>query len=165
MLNKLLTIDPGVATGIALGWYNEYHPYERTHFWLVKGGVQGFLHWYYAEAPNEVYAAEWVSEAFVLSSGNDFVANLESVRIEGAMAALGLHPTYQFRTDKALCKDEVLKQNGLWVTGKQCGHTDGRDVNDATIHALARMKKLKHRPSLAHYWGGPPQDQIEPELH
>lgn len=161
-MTHVLTIDPGVATGIALGWFTEYHPYERTGFWLVKGGIEGFMKWYHSTAPDEAYMARWVAEKFVLRD-NDFIANTEPLRIEGAMIALGLNPIWQLRTDKALCKDDVLKQNKLWVTGKMCGHTDGRDVNDATIHALAYMKKLKHRPTLQMYWGGPELSGITPE--
>lgn len=163
-MTHILAIDPGVATGITLGWFNEYHPFERTGFWCVKGGLDGFLSWYHGTAPNEAYMARWVAERFVLRD-NDFIANTEPLRIEGAMEALGLHPTYQLRTDKALVKDEVLKARGLWVTGKMCGHTDGRDVNDSAIHALAHLKKLKHKPTLLHYWGGPPSPGIEPEVH
>ena len=144
----LLSIDPGVATGIALGWYEETHPYERTDVWIVKGGLDGFLEWY---DTTYIIADKWVAERFVLRD-NDFVANTEPLRIEGAMEALRLHPTYQLRTDKALCKDEVLKEHGLWVTGKMVGHSDGRDANDATIHALAYLKKQKHLPTLKKYW-------------
>lgn len=151
-MTHLLTIDPGVATGIALGWYDDRTAYERKAVWIVKNGLNGFLAWYHGEAPDEAYAAQWVAEQFILRD-NDYIANTEPLRIEGAMEALGLHPTYQSRTDKALCKDEVLKQHGLWVTGKMVGHTDGRDACDATIHALARMKKIRHVPSLARYWG------------
>jgi hypothetical protein len=150
-MTHLLTIDPGVTTGIALGKFDEHQAYERVAFWAVKEGLEGFIHWYHAEAPIEALMGRWVAERFVLRD-NDFVANTEPLRIEGAMEAFGLHPIYQLRTDKALAKDQVLKDAGLWVTGKMCGHTDGRDVNDATIHALAYLKKLRHIPTLRRYW-------------
>ena len=67
------------------------------------------------------------------------------------MIALGLKPTWQDRTQKALCKDEVLREHGLWLTGKQCNHTDARDIMDAQIHSLAYLKKF-HRPTLEKYW-------------
>lgn len=148
----LLSIDPGVATGLALGTYSDTQHYERIGVWIVKRGLDGFLDWYHGEAPNAAYGAQWVSERFVLRD-NDFIANTEPLRIEGAMIALGLDPVWQLRTDKALCKDEVLKENKLWVTGKMVGHVDGRDANDATIHALAYLKKQKHLPTLRKYWG------------
>lgn len=151
-MTYLLSIDPGIATGIALGWYEQQHWYERIDCWIVKGGLDGFMHWYYADAPGEALMAQWVSERFVLRD-NDFVANTEPLRIEGAMIALGLNPVFQLRTDKALCKDDVLKEHKLWVTGKMVNHTDGRDANDATIHALAYLKKQKHIPTLKQYWG------------
>lgn len=147
----LFTVDPGVATGIAFGHYGDDKAYKRIDVWIVKGGVTGFLKWFREELPMNPIAAEWVSESFILRD-NDFIANTEPVKIEGAMEALELPVTYQSRTDKALCKDQVLKAHGLWVTGKMVNHTDGRDANDATIHALARMKKLRHTPSLKEYW-------------
>lgn len=163
-MTYLVSIDPGVATGVCLGTFNEHQPFERIEFWLIKNGLDGFLDWYRHKAPEEAYFARWVSERFVLRD-NDFIANTEPLRIEGAMAALSLNPIYQLRTDKALVKDQVLKDRKLWVTGSMCGHTDGRDVNDAQVHALAYLKKLRHRPTLIHYWGGPDVSHIEPELH
>lgn len=151
-MTYLVSVDPGLATGVTLGSYDDIHAWERIDFWLIKNGLDGFLDWYHGVAPDRAYSACWVSERFILRD-NDFIANTEPLRIEGAMIALGLDPIFQQRTDKALCKDEVLKRHKLWVTGKQCGHTDGRDVNDSCIHALARMKKLKHLPSLERYWG------------
>lgn len=150
-MTYLLAIDPGVATGIALGFYTDAHPWDLVDRWIVKGGLDGFLSWYHGEAPSEAYMARWVSERFVLRD-NDFIANTEPLRIEGAMIALGLDPTWQLRTDKALCKDAVLREHGLWTTGKMVGHVDGRDANDAIIHSLAYMKKTKHVPTLRKYW-------------
>lgn len=147
----LYTIDPGVATGIALGWYEETHAYDRTNVWIIKDGLSGFLDWFEDDQPVNPFNALWVSERFVLRD-NDFVANTEPLKIEGALETLRLRPTYQLRTDKALCKDEVLKEHGLWVTGKMVGHSDGRDANDATIHALAYLKKQRHLPTLKKYW-------------
>lgn len=146
-----LSIDPGMATGIALGSFTDTTPWELVDRWIVKGGVEGFIHWYYAVAPVQALMGRWVSERFVLRD-NDFIANCEPLRIEGAMLAFGLNPIFQLRTDKALCKDDVLKEHGLWTTGKMVGHVDGRDANDAIIHALAYMKKQKHYPTLRKYW-------------
>lgn len=152
-MTYLVAVDPGVATGICLGYYSETEPWRRIDTWIVKDGIEGFIRWYYTEAPDLVHVSEWVVEKFVLSGGNDFVANTEPLRIEGAIIALGLKPVWNYRYDKALCKDEVLKKHKLWVTGKMVNHTDGRDANDAAIHSLALMKKRAHIPSLKHYWG------------
>ncbi len=83
-----------------------------------------------------------------------FVADTEPLLIEGALSALhGGEIVWQLRSDKSLVEDSVLKDNGLWHTGKYVGWKDARDTNDAIIHALAYLKKNKHVPTLKKYWG------------
>lgn len=169
-MTYLLSVDPGGLSGISFGRYSETKPYERTHFWAIQNGLEGFCQWVKYHFFPDFYSNKldffqadgltsinmWsnfkiVSERFVLRS-NQFVADITPARIEGAMMAFGLDPIYQLRSDKALVPDKILKDNGLWVTGKQCNWKDGRDVNDSTIHALAFLKKQKHVPTIEKYW-------------
>lgn len=177
-MTYLLSFDPGKVTGITLGHYSDTKAYERDAFWAVQGGLEGFLGWFgnhfspdydsynltdyfYPDehGPEAREPITWayadgqiVSERFVLRS-QKFVADTTPILIEGAMAALGMEPIYQLRSDKALVPDQILKDQLLWVTGSMCGWTDGRDVNDSAIHALAYLKKQKHLPTLQKFFG------------
>lgn len=168
----LLSVDPGKSTGIALGLYGEHVPYTRIKFWQVEGGTEGFCDWYLDHDGGMVDVVDHlvtlfgedgggekrrvrfqkVVEKFILNPGNTFTADLTPVEIQGALMAFGEAPVWHNRTDKVLVKDSVLKENDLWVTGAMVECKDGRDVNDATIHALAHMIKLRHKPTLEHYF-------------
>lgn len=162
---RVLSIDPGKATGFALGFYDDSHPYTLEETWLTQDGIKGFREWYWNTPDNWFFEAtnkfEVVVEGFVLRQ-NGFLASLLGVEIIGFIKGLDQYDNvfWQSRTDKSFSKtnkkaaDELLKEHGLWQTGKKFNHTDGRDVNDAIIHGLAHMKKIRHEPSMAHYFPG-----------
>lgn len=157
-LTTLVSIDPGKATGIAIGVFGDDHPYELLETHLVPNGIGGVIHWFdevFAFTNPDILNNEllFVSEQFVARSNNKFVADTEPLLIEGALTAIIRDEiVWQLRTDKALVDDRILKTNGLWQTGKTHEWVDGRDVNDAIIHALAYLKKAKHIPTLNKYW-------------
>lgn len=157
----MISLDPGKQTGIAAGFYGDNQPYTLLDVWQVSDGVTGFINWWNATAREVIRNYEWsflqptvmVSEKFILRA-NAFVADTEPLVIEGALQALWSLPIHwQPRTDKTLVDDRVLKEHGLWHTGKQVGWKDARDTNDAIIHSLAYLKKNKHIPTLEKYWG------------
>jgi hypothetical protein len=151
-LKLLLSIDPGKQTGIAIGHYGDNEPYTLIKVWQISDGVTGFIEWWNKTGKQWKNDATIVSEKFVLRGSNKFVADLEPVKIEGAMQALGIKPVWQLRTDKMFVTDELLKEHNLWQTGKQFGWKDGRDANDAIVHALAYLRKGKHLETLKQYW-------------
>jgi len=157
----LLSLDPGKQTGIAAGVYGDDHPYMLIDVWQVSEGVTGFIKWWHDTGKHVIRNYEWawlqptqiVSEKFILRN-NAFVADTEPLLIEGALQALWSLPVaWQQRSDKSLVGDNILRENGLWHTGKQVGWKDARDTNDAIIHAMAYLKKNKHIPTLQKYWG------------
>jgi hypothetical protein len=158
----LLSIDPGRSTGIAVGTFSDDDPYELVAVWQPRNGAVGFLDWWYSDWLYDTGFMPTrdliVSEAFTLRN-NKFVANVEPVRIEGVMLALGLDVVYQQPAMKSLVGDAVLKRSGLYIENAQArewfDHPDARDVNDAITHALAYLKRTLHRPSLLAYW--PPE--------
>lgn len=165
-MTLLISLDPGKVTGCTIGRFTETTPYERLDYFAIQGGLEGFIDFAerrwgsydYGGLPalyEEPHAAHLtptlVSERFVLRS-NAFVADTTPLLIEGAMAAWHLDPVYQLRSDKALVPDQILKDNGWWVTGKMCGWKDGRDVNDSLIHALVYLKRNKHLPTIEKLW-------------
>ena len=44
-MTYLLSVDPGVSSGIVLGTYSETAPYRTVESWQVGGGLQGLLDW------------------------------------------------------------------------------------------------------------------------
>lgn len=147
-LSSLIAIDPGKATGIIIGSYSETEPLKIMSNWVTHNGIKEFAQWYWGESLFWSHMAEWIVEDFTLRGSNDFVADLSGVEIIGFLKGIYLQVHWQSRTLKHLVPDSVLKHNGYWTTGKAVGHTDGRDVNDATIHALAWLAKQKHEPTL-----------------
>lgn len=162
-MTLLVSLDPGKVTGCAIGCFTDTTPYERLDYFAIQGGLEGFIDFAESRWCCEETMSLWedplhegldpilISERFVLRS-NAFVADTTPLLIEGAMAAWHLDPVYQLRSDKALVPDQILKDNGWWVTGKMCGWKDGRDVNDSLIHALVYLKRKKHEPTLRKLW-------------
>lgn len=153
----LLSLDPGESSGIALGIFADDQPYELIETWQPRGGAVGFLQWWRSDVLYKTMGV-WdkqqdiiVSELFTLRN-NAFVANVEPVRIEGVMLALGIEPVWQRPFMKKLVADEILVEHGLWQTGKKFGHVDGRDANDSIVHSLAYLKSNRHRPTLRKFW-------------
>lgn len=42
-MKTLISIDPGLSTGIAVGTYSDTEPFKLTHAFQIEGGVEGFL--------------------------------------------------------------------------------------------------------------------------
>jgi hypothetical protein len=165
-----LAVDPGQATGVAVGRIAEELPLEVIYTAIVPFGTQGFIDWLeqtnngkaiteldcmknfpdqYAEID---YHLDVVCERFRLRGGN-FTPDLEPLRIEGVLIdRFGSVVHWQEPSDKTLVGDKFLRENDLWVTGKDVGHTDGRDANDALMHLFARALKMRHYPTIDAYW-------------
>lgn len=133
---------------------------------------------YYALMSNGLYIPEShllvVAEKFTPLTNNGFSLTLDSVeplRIEGALVALGLMPAefpdtehrwqrpaqmyFSGGEDKASrlkASRAWLKSHGLLVTGKQVGCKDANDVNSAQLHAFAHLRKIRHLPTIKHYF-------------
>lgn len=148
----LLSFDPGKASGISLGYYDDHTPYTLKKAWIVPGGADGFRTWWTEEyAPLEVEPAVVVSEKFKTRVGVAF-ADTTPLDVEQTMLEFGLRPHWQPPSHKSLCSDTILKREGLWQTGKDVNWTDGRDANDSTIHALVFLKLQRHIPTIGKYW-------------
>lgn len=184
-MNYLLTVDPGVSTGITLGTYSDTEAYQRIMAWQFTGGLEGFEKWLwrnsYQTTPDhrcflfgdvdvevDMRDLEIVSEKFTLLS-HEYVANIEPVRIEGAMQHAGMMPLERSEKvwqDPALMYfaggDDLpsrkkaaqlwLKDADHWLTGTDVGQPDANDANSATLHAFARMKAIQHIPTLNRYF-------------
>jgi hypothetical protein len=165
-----MAIDPGGTTGIAEGYYTDTQPLKFTSIYVATEGIKGFA----KEWRNALDSVDdFVVETFV-PRANEFIANVDGVEVIGLIKGEMYmeegnisvpHSWYfQARTEKAAllsakesnsetANNAWLKGHGLWQTGKMVGWKDGRDANDAIIHALVHMKKIRHIPTLLHYWG------------
>lgn len=149
-------VDPGAVTGIVHGAYSEDEPFEIIEKWEVESGADGFKEWFPAHGwypPDTV-----VVERFDLNMGNEFKADLTGVQVEGAVMyasdreSLVWHSRSQ--KQKAGMYDAILKKHNMWTKGSSVNWTDGRDVNDATIHCLEYLRTHNHMPTLRKYFRG-----------
>jgi len=157
MTKRLVAIDPGKATGVSVWRVPGDEPIERIDYKLIQGGADGFIEWMLFEPED---ADIFVVEQFI-QDGRTPRVDPNALQIEGFLKGYELvqkdkeHPIWEFHWQRNAAKgivgDKVLKQHGYWLTGKQVGWTDGRDVNDSQLHALY-WAKLNHRPSLEYYF-------------
>lgn len=148
----LVTIDPGLSTGVAIGTFSDTEPYNRTHAFQIEGGLRGFLDnfWFeydymYADYRLEVggtydcrYDVEdempvFVAEKFTPRAGQGFshtLASTEPLRIEGALIALNLMPDYQ-----------KAEGNARWQQPAQQYFCGGSGVTEKRKRAKAFLKE------------------------
>lgn len=110
MTEYVVSIDPGVSTGVALLSFEEDSPARLVQGWQFTGGVAALKNWVrghletgflYLDTSKEYgyYMADVsvVTEKFTARATKGFsytTASLEPLRGEGALIALGLMPDY-----------------------------------------------------------------------
>lgn len=143
--SRLLCLDPGGTTGVALLEYDEET--EPAIIWhkQIEGGLHGFLNFHWDQLEDWLYS-EIVCESFTLREGV-YGVDLSPTYIIGALEAL--HPVddiiYQEPSMKPLCDDERLKKMGLYTPGR--GH-----AMDAVRHGVIYLRNKKHKPTLLKGW-------------
>ena len=151
MLNgkSIISFDPGRVTGVARGYFGDETP-------LVVVSVSEIT---YPQFLNDQYlGGEWYRNDIVISElftprSNNFVADVTGVRVEGIIEYLEPRVIWRPASKKAQVPDQILKDHGLWRTGKNVDWEDGRDVNDAIIHMLGYVAfDLRHGPTLRKYF-------------
>jgi hypothetical protein len=165
-----MAIDPGKATGVAIGRVTDERAMDVIYTAIIPGGAKGLIDWleltrdgkniteldcmayFPGEYDNIDYHLDVICETFQLRGGR-FTPDLEPLRIEGVlMDRFGSVVHWQAPADKSLVGDAFLKENDLWLTGRDVSHEDGRDANDALLHLFAFAMKLRHMPTLETYW-------------
>lgn len=154
--STLLALDPGGVTGWSTWVFDDEHPIQRLEFGLIRGGVAGARIWF-EDHLGTLRPDVLVCERFnpkLGTGGTD--KDYEAMWIQGGLymiaPALGLTVTWHDVGMKAMCRDETLKEFGLWINGPEIDHEDGRDVNDSQLHALGWAKAHNHSPSVEFYW-------------
>lgn len=150
-------------------WFRRiYQPIDSSAVGLFsfdRPGGPASWHWLYIEHADITV----ISEKFVLlpSPGRTpSTRSLEPLVMEGALKALYEPIVWQRASSQNLtggkdakarrkATDQLLKDNGLWLTGKSVGMKDANDVLSATRHALYYMLfDLGHGPTMDKYGKG-----------
>lgn len=176
MTKYLLSIDPGVSTGIALFSYTDETVPVGVQVWQFRGGAEGLNEWIEShtvkddpEEPTLVSLPEWpnwypatyIAEKFNARNTGSFsytTASLEPLRCEGVLVAHGLpdeyvQPPQQYfaggtgKADKKKRQHAALRDLGYYVTGKEVDSPDADDARSALAHGLAYLARNGHRPS------------------
>lgn len=108
----VLSFDPGVSNGVALGRISEDTPYELVNAWQFRGGASALRDWihqwwdvYYSN-PNHlqfntgttIWDLTVISEKFTPLQGKGFSLTMDAVeplRGEGVLIALDVMPDYE----------------------------------------------------------------------
>jgi len=149
-MKDIVSFDPGYAIGMAVGEFSDTEPLK-----LVDAMIVDYPSFAQLVGPilSGTQADYVVSEKFVLSSGNDFTADLTAVKVEGQLESVFPEIHWRQRSDKVQVSDDLLKRIGWWKTGEDVEWDDGRDANDAIIHMLGFVAfELNHIPTLRAYF-------------
>lgn len=148
-MSTILSIDPGLRTGIALGHYDES---DALYFFRqedVKGGAQGMIEWIHYSIPGAL-TDHVVMENFIPREGKHGVGT-DASEVIGAVrfwAYLNLIPvTFQPPAGrKKAVPDTVLARFGTYV-----GNED-RNIKEAARHAVWYLKNRGHKPTIKKGW-------------
>ena len=152
-MTGLISIDPGMMTGVVFGSYSEDGAFKVEDRWQVGGGLQGAL----VDLESIADSTEIVCEKFSPRPGARSwkLAELEPIRIEGAREAIyGSRIHWRKPEQRKLVGDsltltaEFLRQSDYWTMPKDVGHKDANDVNAAMMHAIGYLRDRKHRPTF-----------------
>lgn len=145
MMERLLCLDPGGTTGVAIIEYDKETEAKVIKTFQVKGSLKGFLDFQWDELESWAFD-KIICESFTLREGV-YGADLSPVYIIGALEALyPLHEIiYQEPHMKPLCDDQRLKSMGIHEPGR--GH-----AMDAVRHGMIYLRNNKHKPTLLKGW-------------
>lgn len=161
----LISFDPGVYTGVAIGRYDGNEPYELIECWQIPDGAEGLAREDYfrsAIEPDDVL----VSEKFTprnLAGMSHTQESVEPLRVEGVLVALFEEIHWQEPSAQNLVtgktpaetkklSDDFLRYHGLYQEPSTIEGRQKNDANSAIKHALAYLKGIGHKPTIDKYW-------------
>lgn len=136
--STVISIDPGVSTGVVVAEVNDTGEVRILHFDQFICDSHTDTAETLVRLIDRHPEARIVSEQFDLRPGNKFSADLTPVKINAILDYK--YPgriTYQTPAQsKGLVKDATLKNLGWWLTGKDVDYKDANDVRDAFRHLV-----------------------------
>lgn len=186
-MKTLISIDPGMSTGVICGTYSDTEPFRVTHAFQIEGGVERFVrevdlfwsetrtpmnrfsvgsYWWDADNIEEdlVFIAEKFTARGSANAGFSYRTEaLEPLRVEGAILALGIDPTWvspqqqyfmggESKAEKLKNRNAWFKEHkdlGYYITGKDVGCKDADDARSALAHCISYLRRGKHFPTLS----------------
>lgn len=160
-MTYILSIDPGLITGLSIGHFSYKDGYTLQKTWTR--GFQELSDDLWNETIPYDNKTIKVIERFVPQSGANYTLkedDLAGVEVIGMLKhALNLPEQINWRTrsQKSIAgspekSDQILKDHGLWQEGAMVDWHDGRDANDSILHALGYLKDTNHMPTLRKYF-------------
>jgi hypothetical protein len=126
-------------------YYDDTSHLALLRYEQIKGGLEGIIDEFMHIKP---FYDVIVCESFKLD-GRTPNPDVTPLQIEGVLSyaskLYGIPVVYQANNMKAHATDEFLKKHDLWFKGAP-------HATDSARHAIAYMKRIKHRPTLEHYF-------------
>ena len=143
-MKTLISIDPGLSTGVICGTYSDTEPFRVTHAFQIEGGVEGFLKHCYTDyihvngvtqsrlflpviigrggipldKDTTVLAEKFTARGSANAGFSYRTDALEPLRVEGAILALGIKPIWVSPQLQYILggesKAEKLKNRNAW---------------------------------------------------
>lgn len=166
-MQHLVSIDPGVSSGIAVFKYDATTPAEIEVVSQFRGGAETLLQVIRdLKYPNMTFICEDF-QARPQSGFSYTTDSLEPLVCIGALVADGIidrhskkqmvAPTLQYfsggkgKAEKKKNQHRWLKENGFYVLPKELGQPDADDARSAIAHGLSWLRK-RHQPTALHYF-------------
>lgn len=158
---QILVIDPGMTTGLVLAdYWQDEGKLTILGRWAIGDGLDGLLEWDMGkDVPEGISPVHDVVifEKFRVGPRTYRRVELEPLSMEGmAKVMFGSRLVMQYNDSMLIggtggspaenkkAADAVLRDMGLWSTGKQVGHKDANDVNAAMKHLVAYLRREGH---------------------
>lgn len=139
---RILSVDPGERTGIALLEVLDDEPPRLIFHDEVYGGVEGFIHWWDTRPDYDVL----IAEDYVPRPGTPQTNSTAPQRVLGFLSPW--HPVVQNPAGRLKAvSNEVLKRLGLYLPGEPL-----RNAREAVRHGVIYLKRQRHLPTIRAGW-------------
>lgn len=158
-MSKILSMDPGMSTGIVHAAVEDDALPEILMKWQVEQGLPGVNDWGYENHLTAGFADRLVCERWHPRPGarSYKLDELEPIRIEGMLESfyddilLFRQPEQRHlfkESDRFEKSAAFLQWAGYWTTGSEVGCKDANDANSAMMHLFGYLRDNKHRPTV-----------------
>lgn len=158
-MSKVLSMDPGMSTGIVHAIVKDDTPPTIIMVWQVEQGLAGVNDWGGENPHTAGFADRLVCEKWHPRPGARTykLDELEPIRIEGMVQTLYQdivlfrqpEQRHLFKEGDNFAKSKAFLQwAGYWTVGSEVGCKDANDTNSAMMHLFGYLRDNKHRPTI-----------------